>query len=124
MVKRFLNVRAIVGGVAAAGLAIGTCAQVGSASSSTDVTGQLRVVSNWTGSEGEAFQAVIDDFESRYPGVSVEIEQVPFGDTQSQLTQEFAQGSPPDVSVALPSIVRLFADQGLLVNLDDVWDGW
>ena len=82
------------------------------------------MVSNWTGPEGEAFQAVIDDFEQRYPDVSVEIEQVPFGETQAQLTQEFAQGQPPDVSVALPGIVRLFADQGLLVNLDDVWDGW
>jgi alpha-glucoside transport system substrate-binding protein len=124
MVKRSYNVRAVVGGLAAAGMAIGTSAHGVGAESGTDVAGDLRVVSNWTGSEGEAFQAVIDDFESRYPDVSVEIEQVPFGETQAQLTQEFAQGQPPDVSVALPGIVRLFAEQDLLVNLDDVWDGW
>jgi alpha-glucoside transport system substrate-binding protein len=124
MVKRYRNVRSIFGGVAAAGLAIGVVAPGAGATAPTDVAGDLRVVSNWTGSEGEAFQAVIDGFEAQYPDVSVEIEQVPFGETQALLTQQFAQGQPPDVSVALPGIVRLFADQGLLVGLDEVWDGW
>jgi alpha-glucoside transport system substrate-binding protein len=124
MVKRSCNIRAIVGGVASAGLALVTSAQGVEATVPADVSGDLRVVSNWTASEADAFAAVIDGFEERYPDVSVEIEQVPFGETQALLTQQFAQGQPPDVSVALPGIVRLFADQGLLVNLDDAWDGW
>jgi alpha-glucoside transport system substrate-binding protein len=89
-----------------------------------DLSGKLTVVSNWTGSEGDAFQAVIDGFKQRAPGVDVEINQVPFDQTQAQLAQQFAAGSPPDVAVALPGIVRQFSQQGLLMNLDGLWDKW
>jgi alpha-glucoside transport system substrate-binding protein len=89
-----------------------------------ELSGSLTVVSNWTGSEGEAFQAVIDGFKAKAPGVTVEINQVPFDQTQAQLAQQFAAGSPPDVSVALPGIVRQFSEQDLLVNLDGLWDEW
>src|SRR5919106_1908391 len=87
-------------------------------------SGQIRVVSNWTGSEGEAFQAVIDAFHQKNPKVTVKIEQVPFDQTQALLTQQFAAGSPPDVAVALPGIIRTFAGQDLLLNLDAQWDAW
>ena len=32
-----------------------------------EASGEIRVVSNWTGSEGEAFQAVIDAFHQKNP---------------------------------------------------------
>ena len=51
-------------------------------------------MSNWTGSEGEAFQAVIDAFQQKNAKVTVKIEQVPFDQTQALLTQQFAAGSP------------------------------
>jgi alpha-glucoside transport system substrate-binding protein len=89
-----------------------------------EVAGELRVVHNWTGPEGEAFQAVLDGFEKQHPEVSIDAEQVPFDQTQSLLTQQFVQGDPPDVAVGLPGIVRSFADQGLLLELDDTWDQW
>ena len=89
-----------------------------------EASGELRVVSNWTGSEGEAFQAVIDAFQQKNPKVTVKVEQVPFDQTQALLTQQFAAGSPPDVAVALPGIIRTFADQDLLLNLDQQWDAW
>jgi alpha-glucoside transport system substrate-binding protein len=89
-----------------------------------EASGEIRVVSNWTGSEGEAFQAVIDAFQQKNPKVTVKIEQVPFDQTQALLTQQFAAGTPPDVAVALPGIIRTFADQGLLLNLDAQWDAW
>jgi alpha-glucoside transport system substrate-binding protein len=88
------------------------------------VEGDLRVVHNWAGPEGEAFQAVLDGFEEKYPDVTVEAEQVPFDQTQSLLTQQFAQGDPPDVAVGLPGIVRSFADQNLLLDMSDTWDTW
>jgi alpha-glucoside transport system substrate-binding protein len=88
------------------------------------VSGKLRVVSNWTGAEGAAFQAVINGFERRNPDVDVEIQQVPFDQTQALLTQQFAAGSPPDVAVALPGIIRNLSKPGLLMNLDDLWTGW
>ena len=89
-----------------------------------EASGEIRVVSNWTGSEGEAFQAVIDAFHEKNPKVTVKVEQVPFDQTQALLTQQFAAGSPPDVAVALPGIIRTFAEQDLLLNLDTQWDAW
>ena len=63
-------------------------------------------------------------FEKKYPDVTVEAEQIPFDQTQSLLTQQFAQGDPPDVAVGLPGIVRSFADQNLLLDMGDTWDTW
>ncbi|HEY7597699.1 MAG TPA: ABC transporter substrate-binding protein [Actinophytocola sp.] len=91
---------------------------------SGDLAGELRVVTNWTGSEGDAFQKVIDGFEKKNPDIHVKVEQVPFDQTQALLTQQFAQGAPPDVSVALPGIIRTLSGQHLLLDLDDTWDGW
>ena len=36
------------------------------------VSGELRVVHNWAGPEGEAFEAVLAGFERKYPEVTVE----------------------------------------------------
>ena len=89
-----------------------------------EIAGDLRVVHNWTGPEAEAFQAVIAGFETANPAVTVKLEQVPFEQTQSLLTQQFVQGGAPDVAVGLPGIVRNFAQQDLLLELDDTWKAW
>lgn len=110
-----------------AGLALGLAACGGDAGNSGgdgEIAGDLRVLHNWAGSEGEAFQAVLDGFEQQHPEVTVEAEQVPFDQTQSLLTQQFAQGDPPDVAVGLPGIVRSFAEQDLLLDLGETWDAW
>src|SRR4029450_1834596 len=60
-----------------------------------EASGEIRVVSNWTGSEDEAFQAVIDAFHQKNPKVNVKVEQVPFDQTQALLTQHVAAGAPP-----------------------------
>ncbi len=114
--------------VAAAAVAV--VAMAGCSSSDADPaadgepSGTIRVLSNWSGSEGEAFQAVVDGFEATYPDVTVEVETVPFDQTQGAITQQYASGNAPDVAVALPSIVRQLSAQGLLMNLDDLWDQW
>jgi alpha-glucoside transport system substrate-binding protein len=114
------------------GLTLGTLAACGGGgddegsktNGNGELSGKLTVVSNWTGGEGDAFAAVIAGFRREHPQVRVDINQVPFDQTQAQLAQQFAAGSPPDVAVALPGIVRQFSQQGLLMNLDDLWDGW
>lgn len=63
-------------------------------------------------------------FERQNPTVQVTVEQVPFDQTQAQLTQQFAAGSPPDVTVASPGIIRSLAGQGLLLDLSQQWDAW
>lgn len=89
-----------------------------------EVAGDLSVVITWSGSELEAFQAVIDGFEEAHPQVAVSLVEIPFGELNAQLTQQFATGSPPDVTVALPGLIRLFAGQGFLMPLDELWEGW
>lgn len=89
-----------------------------------ELSGSLRVVSNWTGAEGDAFAAVLDRFQQKNPELEIESEQIPFDQTQAQLAQQFAAGDPPDVSVALPGIVRQLSEQGQLMNLDELWEGW
>src|SRR5919197_876918 len=122
--RRLLTVLAVLTCLALGVSACGGGGKGGQAPPPGQASGQLRVVSNWTGSEGEAFQAVIDAFQRKNPKVTVKVEQVPFEQTQALLTQQFAAGSPPDVAVALPGIIRNFADQDLLLNLDDQWDAW
>jgi alpha-glucoside transport system substrate-binding protein len=89
-----------------------------------EVAGVLSVVITWSGSELEAFQAVIEGFESAHPDVDVSLVEIPFGELNAQLTQQFATGDPPDVTVALPGLIRLFAGQGFLMPLDALWDEW
>ncbi len=86
--------------------------------------GDLSVVITWSGSELEAFQAVIDGFTSANPEASVELVEIPFGELNAQLTQQFAAGSPPDVTVALPGLIRLFAAEDFLMPIEDLWNGW
>jgi alpha-glucoside transport system substrate-binding protein len=89
-----------------------------------DVSGDLSVLITWTGSEQEAFQAVVDGFAEQYPDVTVELVQVPFGELNAQLTQQYATGNAPDVHVALPGLLRLLSQQEFLLPLDDRWDQW
>jgi alpha-glucoside transport system substrate-binding protein len=122
--RRFLTGLAVLASLALGVSACGGGDEGGQAPPAGEASGQIRVVSNWTGSEGETFQAVVDAFEQKSPQVTVKIEQVPFDQTQALLTQQFAAGSPPDVTVALPGIIRTFAGQDLLLNLDTRWDAW
>jgi alpha-glucoside transport system substrate-binding protein len=87
-------------------------------------TGTITVVHAWAGAEGEAFQSVVDGFTDANPDVEVELVQVPFDDLNSQMIQQFAAGTPPDVVSTLPGLIHSLAGQGLLMPLDDVWDEW
>lgn len=88
------------------------------------LSGEIRVVHAWAGAEGEAFQAVVDGFTGQNPDVTVNLVQVPFDDLNSQMIQQFAAGTPPDVVSTLPGLIRTLAAQDLLMPLDDVWDQW
>lgn len=87
-------------------------------------SGSITVVHAWAGAEGEAFQAVVDGFTEANSDVDVELVQVPFDDLNSQMIQQFAAGTPPDVVSTLPGLIHSLAAQDLLMPLDDVWDEW
>lgn len=89
-----------------------------------ELSGSITVVHAWAGAEGEAFQSVVDGFTDANPDVEVELRQVPFDDLNSQMIQQFAAGTPPDVVSTLPGLIHSLAAQDLLLPLDDVWDEW
>jgi alpha-glucoside transport system substrate-binding protein len=89
-----------------------------------EASGEVSVVMTWTGSEVDAFKAVIDGFERKNPDVSVKLRQIPFEELNSQVTQQFVTGSPPDLTVALPGLIRQLGEQDLLLPLDGLWDSW
>ena len=94
------------------------------AASGGAASGSITVVHAWAGAEGEAFQSVVDGFTTANPDIDVELVQVPFDDLNSQMIQQFAAGTPPDVVSTLPGLIHSLAAQDLLMPLDDVWDEW
>ena len=90
----------------------------------SEVSGDLEVVINWTGSELEAFESVIEGFESEFSDVNVELVQVPFEEMNAQIPQQFSTGSAPDVTVGLPGLIRLLAQNDFLMPVDELWDEW
>lgn len=118
--------RVVGAAMIALALLAGACSDDGGAESpdAGEASGDLQVVINWTGSELEAFEAVIDGFNEDFPDVNVEIVQVPFEEMNAQIPQQFSTGSPPDVTVALPGLIRLLAQNDFLMPLDDLWDEW
>lgn len=89
-----------------------------------ELSGELAIVHNWAGSEGEAFEAVLNGFSDQHPNVELTATQVPFGETTAQMTQQYAAGSAPDVHVALPGLFKQLAAEGLLMDLSASWDDW
>ncbi|MFQ6020012.1 MAG: extracellular solute-binding protein, partial [Dehalococcoidia bacterium] len=58
------------------------------------------------------------------PEVNVELVGVPVPELNSQLTLQFGAGTPPDVAVVFPGLIRIFSGQGFLLPIDDLWDQW
>jgi alpha-glucoside transport system substrate-binding protein len=83
------------------------------------VGGSLTVLSLWGGSEEEAFQAVLNDFEQQ-TGITVNYEGVRT-DYATVLQSRITGGNPPDIAI-IPGIgfLRRFAIDGSLVPVQDL----
>ncbi|MGH2700014.1 MAG: ABC transporter substrate-binding protein, partial [Actinomycetota bacterium] len=42
----------------------------------------------------------------------------------AQIPQQFSTGSPPDVTVGLPGLMRLLVENDFLAPVDDLWEQW
>jgi ABC-type glycerol-3-phosphate transport system substrate-binding protein len=82
------------------------------------VSGSVSVMGIWVGEEQKSFQAVIDDFKSRFPNVKVTY--TPAGNNlPTVLTTAVQGGSPPDLAApSQPGLVDSFIKQRKLKPLD------
>ena len=82
-----------------------------------DVSGNITALAVWTGAEGEAFRAVLDGFQQKYPDVTVSYKSAK--DPGQVLATSVEGGNPPDVA-ALPSpgLMADFANRGALKPID------
>src|SRR3954447_2720852 len=101
-----------------AGCGGGGRAGKGAMAKEQNVSGSVSVMGIWVGEEQKSFQAVIDDFKSRFPNVKVSY--TPAGNNlPTVLTTAVQGGSPPDLAVpAQPGLVKSFVRQHKLKPLE------
>jgi len=81
------------------------------------VSGKVSMIGVWTATEQKSFQAVIDGFHKKFPGVTVSYTSAG-NDVPTVLKTRLAGGKPPDIAeVAQPALVREFAKGGKLKSL-------
>jgi alpha-glucoside transport system substrate-binding protein len=102
----------------AAGLAGATTSSHARGSQVSAVSGSISFDGIWTGAEAKAFGAVITAFNKKFPNVKVNYK--PVGNNiPTVLATAVAGGHPPDMAdIAQPGLVKQFAQQGKLANID------
>ncbi len=96
------------------------CVSVGCGSSSDELTEDGRIIieywEHWTGFEGDAMQAVVDDYNASQDRVFVKMLTVSQMDQKVMLAT--AGGSPPDVVGLWSYVVSTYAEKGALTPLN------
>jgi ABC-type glycerol-3-phosphate transport system substrate-binding protein len=108
-------------GVAALVVAVsasGATAASGAKRTHHALSGSLSITGVWTGQEQKNFQAVIDGFTKKNPGVKIKY--TSSGDqTPTVLSTAVQGGNPPDLaSVSQPGLMKDFATRGKLKSID------
>ena len=105
---------------AAAGCGGGDDNGGGGAEGNEDVSGSISAMAIWAGQEQQSFQAVIDDFEEKFPNVDVKY--TSGGDNLAPLLTTAVQGgNPPDIAaIGQPGLMADFAGQKAIKPMDDL----
>jgi len=72
----------------------------------------------------ESYAPFVESFKEKYPNVDVEVVQQPWTNREEQLTTAISGGNAPDVVYFNPDFVPRFAEEDLLVSLDDLREDW
>ena len=71
-----------------------------------------------------AWDSLIAAFNEKYPNVTVKVTPVTYQDGDQQLNTLITGGNAPDIVFEGPErIIGNYAKEGLLVSLDDLWEG-
>lgn len=70
--------------------------------------------------------ALIEGFEKKYPNVTVDATQIPFGDYIKSINRSMASSTPPDIAQYSGGAMRTLIPAGLVYNLDPYSEayGW
>ena len=90
-------------------------------SASAELTGSIRYSTWGSVAEKEINEAIISAFMEENPGTTVELEYIPSGYTQ-KIDTEFVGGDAPDVIYGHPHYFVSWASNGLLMNLDEMFE--
>jgi alpha-glucoside transport system substrate-binding protein len=115
-----LRISLLVLGAALASLAALTTTATASSHRKYAVSGNLAWVGIWSGAEQKHFQAVLDAFQKKFPGVKVKYTSA--GDNvPTVLSTAVAGGNPPDLaSIGQPGLVKQFAQRKAIKPIDFV----
>jgi alpha-glucoside transport system substrate-binding protein len=93
-------------------------ADTGGGEGGGDVSGEVSVVSTWSGPEQASFEEVIAGFNEQYPDVDVSYDSA--GDAlPTVLSTAVEGGNPPDVAVvAQPGLIQGYVERGALQPID------
>ncbi len=70
------------------------------------------------------WQPYVEDFQEEYPDVDVEVVMQSFSNREEALVTAIAGGNAPDVVYFNPDFIPQYAEEGLLLPLDDLRDDW
>lgn len=88
----------------------------GCSSSSDDHT----VLKFWAmGTEAEYVTRLVPEFQRQNPGISVEVQQIPWNAAQEKLVTAFASDNTPDICQLGNTWIPQFASLNAIINLDD-----
>jgi alpha-glucoside transport system substrate-binding protein len=93
-------------------------ADTGGGEGGGDVSGEVSVISTWSGPEQASFEEVIAGFNEQYPDVNVSYDSA--GDAlPTVLSTAVEGGNPPDVAVvAQPGLIQGYVERGVLQPID------
>lgn len=98
------------------------CLTVGlTVSAGAELSGKIRYSTWGSVNEKEINEAIIAAFMEENPGTEVELEYIPSGYTQ-KIDTEFVGGDAPDVIYGHPHYFVSWADNDLLMNLDEFFE--
>jgi alpha-glucoside transport system substrate-binding protein len=103
--------------VAAVGCGGGDNEEEGTTGGQANVSGSVTILADWTGPEGQSFNAVLDGFKSKNPNVTVKYR--PSTNLTQDLSTAVQGGNPPQLAaIPAPGIMRDYFDQGALKPLE------
>jgi alpha-glucoside transport system substrate-binding protein len=81
------------------------------------VSGSVTILADWTGPEGESFNAVMDGFKQKFPNINARYR--PSTNLTQDLSTAVEGGNPPDLAaIPAPGIMRDYFDRGALKSLE------